>query len=124
MTRVAERTVLFADLRGSTSLFETLGNTEATSVVTHTVSTMGRMVPSHGGQLIKTLGDGLMAVFDENTQALRSSLAMHDALEQLVSRAGQRGASSGLRALKVQIGIARGEVVEMSGDCYGDALRL
>jgi DNA-directed RNA polymerase sigma subunit (sigma70/sigma32) len=39
MTRISDRTVLFADLRGSTALFETLGNAEATSVVTHCVST-------------------------------------------------------------------------------------
>ena len=41
MTRISERTVLFADLRGSTSLYETLGNAEATSVVTHTVDDAG-----------------------------------------------------------------------------------
>ena len=51
MTRITERTVLFADLRGSTSLYETLGNAEATSVVTHTISTMGRSVPAHAGGL-------------------------------------------------------------------------
>ena len=45
MTRIAERTVLFADLRGSTSLYETLGNAEATSVVTHTVNSLARAVP-------------------------------------------------------------------------------
>jgi class 3 adenylate cyclase len=38
MTRIADRTVLFADLRGSTALFETLGNAEATSVVTHVIN--------------------------------------------------------------------------------------
>ena len=41
MTRIAERTVLFADLRGSTALFERLGNAEATSVITHTVNYAG-----------------------------------------------------------------------------------
>ena len=38
MTQISDRTILFADLRGSTGLFETLGNAEATSVVTHCVS--------------------------------------------------------------------------------------
>ena len=36
MTQIIERTILFADLRGSTALYETLGNAEATSVVTPT----------------------------------------------------------------------------------------
>ena len=40
MTTIADRTVLFADLRGSTALFESLGNAEATSVVTHCVSAL------------------------------------------------------------------------------------
>ena len=49
MTRIAERTVVFADLRGSTSLFERLGNAEATSVVTHTISALARAVHGLGG---------------------------------------------------------------------------
>jgi class 3 adenylate cyclase len=46
MTLIADRTVLFADLRGSTSLFETLGNAEATSVVTHCINAMGARWPT------------------------------------------------------------------------------
>ena len=38
MTQIFERTILFADLRGSTSLYETLGNAEATAVVTQSVA--------------------------------------------------------------------------------------
>ena len=41
MTQIVQRTVLFADLRGSTSLYETLGNAEATAVVTQSVSLLG-----------------------------------------------------------------------------------
>ena len=124
MTRIAERTVLFADLRGSTSLYETLGNAEATSVVTHTVTAIARAVPACGGQLVKTLGDGLMAVFDTAPQGLQAAQQMHEALEHLVSRGRERGASAGLRGLRLQVALARGEVVEMSGDCFGDAVNV
>jgi class 3 adenylate cyclase len=124
MTRIAERTVLFADLRGSTSLFETLGNAEATSVVTHCISTLGGTVTAHGGTVVKTLGDGLMAVFDQPAAAAQTASAMHDALEAMVARGQQRGASPGLRALRVQVAMARGEVVEMGGDCFGDAVNV
>ena len=41
MTQISERTVLFADLRGSTSMYETLGNAEATAVVTRSVALLG-----------------------------------------------------------------------------------
>ncbi len=124
MTRISDRTVLFADLRGSTGLFESLGNAEATSVVTHCVNALGTPVDGHQGHVVKTLGDGLMAVFDEPAQAVAAGIQMHDVLEAIASRAGERGASSGLRALRLQVAMARGEVVEMSGDCFGDAVNV
>ena len=124
MTRISDRTVLFADLRGSTALFETLGNAEATSVVTHCVNALGGPVSSYEGHVVKTLGDGLMAVFDDPMQATQAAMLMHDLLEGMVSRGSERGASSGLRALRLQVGLARGEVVEMAGDCFGDAVNV
>ncbi len=124
MTRISDRTVLFADLRGSTALFETLGNAEATSVVTHCVNALGSTVTSYEGTVVKTLGDGLMAVFDDPLHAVQSAMLMHDVLEGMVSRGSERGASSGLRALRLQVGLARGEVVEMNGDCFGDAVNV
>jgi class 3 adenylate cyclase len=124
MTRISDRTVLFADLRGSTGLFESLGNAEATSVVTHCVNALGAPVTSHGGHVVKTLGDGLMAVFETPPSALQSALQMHEVLEALASRGHERGASLGLRALRLQVALARGEVVEMAGDCYGDAVNV
>ena len=124
MTRISDRTVLFADLRGSTALYETLGNAEATSVVTHCVNALAAPVNNHQGQVVKTLGDGLMAVFDAAASAVQASMQMHDLLEGMVSRGSERGASSGLRGLRLQVGLARGEVVEMAGDCFGDAVNV
>ncbi len=124
MTRIADRTVLFADLRGSTALFETLGNAEATTVVTHCVNAACGAVTNHQGHVVKTLGDGLMAVFDDTPEAVAAALQMHDLLEGIVSRGSERGASSGLRALRLQVALARGEVVEMASDCFGDAVNV
>lgn len=124
MTQIADRTVLFADLRGSTALFETLGNAEATTVVTHCVGVLTRPVVDNAGKVVKTLGDGLMAVFEQSEDAVIASVMMHEVLDAVVSKGSERGASSGLRALKLQIGLARGEVVEMSGDCFGDAVNV
>jgi class 3 adenylate cyclase len=124
MTRISDRTVLFADLRGSTALFETLGNAEATSVVTHCVNALSAPVTDRAGHVVKTLGDGLMAVFDDAAPAVQAAMEMHDLLEGMVSRGSERGASSGLRALRLQVALARGEVVEMAGDCFGDAVNV
>ena len=126
MTQISDRTILFADLRGSTGLFETLGNAEATSVVTHCVSSLGPAVQRHGGHVVKTLGDGLMAVFDTPAQAVQSALQMHEVLAGIVARdsAGGAAPSAGLRSLHLQVAVSRGEVVEMAGDCFGDAVNV
>lgn len=116
--------MLFADLRGSTALFETLGNAEATSVVTHCVKALSAPVVGQRGHVVKTLGDGLMAVFDEPAHALLAAIQMQDLLDGIVSRGSEHGASSGLRGLRLQVALARGEVVEMGGDCFGDAVNV
>lgn len=124
MTQISDLTVLFADLRGSTALFETLGNAEATSVVTHCIGALSKTVADVGGHVVKTLGDGLMAVFPTPSLAMLSAAAMHDVLDGIVSRGSERGASAGLRVLRLQVALARGEVVEMGGDCFGDAVNV
>lgn len=124
MSRLVVRTVLFADLRGSTALFESLGNEEATAVVTGCIDAMGEPVSRAGGTVVKTLGDGLMAVFDAPLQAYAAALQMHDALETAVTRGRELRASSGLAALRLQIAMARGELVETGGDCFGDAVNV
>ncbi|MBN8495098.1 MAG: FHA domain-containing protein [Burkholderiales bacterium] len=124
MTQISDRTILFADLRGSTGLFESLGNAEATSVVTHCVAALAPPVNGHGGHVVKTLGDGLMAVFDTPAQAVPAALQMQEVLAGIVSRGQERGASTGLRGLRLQVAVSRGEVVEMAGDCFGDAVNV
>ncbi|MFY8018139.1 MAG: adenylate/guanylate cyclase domain-containing protein [Inhella sp.] len=124
MTQIRQHSVLFADLRGSTALFETLGNAEATSVVTYTIGQMSRAVAAVGGRTVKTLGDGLMATFESASAALDAATRMHEALERLVAMGRQRGASPGLKALRLQVAISFGEIVEMSGDCFGDAVNV
>ena len=118
MTKIIERTVLFADLRGSTSLYESLGNAEASHLVTQSVSLVARIVELTGGEVVKTLGDGLMAIFNESAYALQAAAEMHDALERIGS------ASDQTVGLKLQVGLARGEVVEMAGDYFGDAVNV
>lgn len=124
MTQIRQRAVVFADLRGSTALFENLGNAEATSVVTHTITQMRHAIEGLGGRTVKTLGDGLMAVFEQPSDALTAAVSMHDALDQLVAQGRQRGASPGLKALKLQVAMSFGEVVDMAGDCFGDAVNV
>ena len=123
MTRISERTVLFADLRGSTSLYESLGNARATTVVTRAVSLIARVVEDCDGAVVKTLGDGLMATFAVPGAAVQAADQMHEALERMGTR-GPGGGDPAFAGLKLQVALARGEVVEMAGDCFGDAVNV
>ena len=124
MTQITRCTVLFADLRGSTSMYETLGNTDATAVVSQSVALLARIVSHHKGRVVKTLGDGLMATFPSPDRAVAAADDMHDSLERI--GAPGSGAPGPARAvpLKLQVGLAHGEVVELSGDVFGDSVNV
>ena len=124
MTEIRERTVLFADLRGSTSLYETLGNSQATAVVTQRVAALASVVEDCKGQVVKTLGDGLMAVFANPALAVRAADEMHGSIDRVPSAHVPLFAAHGVPALKLQVALAHGEVVEISGDCFGDAVNV
>lgn len=118
MSQTARRTIVFADLRGSTGLFESLGNVVAARQVTMLVATLSAVVSQQGGRVVKTLGDGLMAVFDHPEPALAAADTMHAALGRLALR------QPGLRRLALQIAMSHGEVVELAGDCLGDGVNV
>jgi class 3 adenylate cyclase len=123
MDQTLVRCVLFADLRGSTGLYETLGNAFATQLVSRSVSLLGQVISSRDGVLVKTLGDGLMATFAEPTTAMQAAIDMHKALAQIGSDE-QADDGQQLPPLKLQVGLAYGEMVEMSGDFFGDAVNI
>ena len=125
VTRLVDRTVLFADLRGSTSLFESLGNAEATSLVTRSINAVAQRVAACEGVLIKTLGDGLLATFEKTPRALDCALRMQETVEALNARPpSQRFQPTMPRSVRLQVALASGEIVELGGDCYGDAVNV
>ena len=114
---------MFADLRGSTGLYETLGNAFATQLVSRTVSVLGQVISSRDGVLVKTLGDGLMATFTEPCTAIQAAIDMHAALAQ-IGPDEWADAEPQHRPLKLQIGLAFGEMVEVAGDFFGDSVNI
>jgi class 3 adenylate cyclase len=110
------RIVVFADLVGSTALFESLGNARATTVVKGLTDRLGQVVQQHQGRVVKVLGDGIFAVFDRATCAVDACTSMHEAALVMTQ------SSPGEPATGLQIGMAAGEVEEREGDCYGDAV--
>jgi adenylate cyclase len=123
MSAIQRRAVVFADLRGSTALYELLGNTDASQIVTETVDSIARRVPATGGVLVKTLGDGLMAVFPTAAQAVEAADQMHEEIDIVMARRDQLTGFTEAR-LQLQVCVALGETVEVSGDYFGDAVNV
>lgn len=111
-------TVVFADLAGSTGLYEALGNARAAEAITHLTQWIGRVCESHGGRVVKTLGDGVLTVFPDARRALAAVLELQRSHQD--STAGWPKEAP----MRLQIGIAAGEVIEVDGDCYGDAVNV
>lgn len=121
---LSNKVVLFADLRGSTSLYEELGNANATLLVTRSVAALADTVSPSGGRLIKTLGDGLMALFDQPAGAVQAAADMHACIERTTAPTRRSRGAAPVRALKLQVSIASGEVAEVQSDVYGDAVNV
>lgn len=109
--------VVFADLVGSTGIFERLGDETAGRFVTQLTTALAKIFEQHNGRVVKLLGDGLFVVFPEEGQALTACIAIQERLQQKPVRPGGSG-----RPVQMQMGIESGEVVEIQGDCYGDAV--
>jgi adenylate cyclase len=121
-------TVVFCDLVGSTGLFEKLGDATASSLVAQFNQALSRAIKQFEGRVVKTLGDGVFAVFAQESQAVDACCLIQRELQErpLMLFADEKLAvSSGtFRSLQIQlqIGLESGEVVEINGDCYGDAV--
>jgi class 3 adenylate cyclase len=109
--------VVFADLVGSTGIFERLGDETAGRFVTQLTGALAKIFEQHQGRVVKLLGDGLFVVFAGESQALTACIAIQQQLQLKPVRPGGTG-----RPVQMQMGIESGEIVEIEGDCYGDAV--
>ena len=113
-----QTTVVFTDLHGSTALFEALGNARAAEAVTQTTTWIAFECERFGGQVVKTLGDGVLAMFNNKHSAVNAVVALQRGHSKWVARA-----AVDLR-MPMRIGVASGEVEMVSGDCYGDPVNV
>lgn len=113
-----QTTVMFADLMGSTGVFETIGSARASRVVTGLTQWIGDIVAAHRGRVVKTLGDGLLAVFPHAPDAIGAVVDIQRSHQKRIASA------SASTRMPIRIGVARGEVEFVDGDCYGDAVNV
>lgn len=113
-----QSTVVFADLFGSTGVFETLGNAKATEAVTQITAWLAEKFKANGGRVVKFLGDGVLVIFNENRDAVAAVVEVQRAYEQRLPH------STAGAYMPIRIGVARGEVEMVEDDCYGDAVNI
>jgi len=114
--REAQLAVLFADVSGSTALYDTLGDVRARSIVARCLAVMTEVTQRHGGTLVKTIGDEVMTTFPNATAAAEAACEMQDAIT------GQMVVDG--RPLAIRVGFHFGNTLLEDADVFGDAVNL
>src|ERR1017187_2222396 len=79
-------TVMFTDIQGSTAYFEKYGDAAGLVMVHHCNDILRRIVEDHRGRVIKTIGDGMMATFEEWASSVAAAVKMQHGLVDLNAR--------------------------------------
>jgi adenylate cyclase len=108
--------VLFADVCGSTALYEKLGDDLARNMIASCLQTIAEKVLIHQGKIIKTLGDEIMAVFSSAEDAFLAACAMQAAVKD------NRLVDGTL--LPIRVGFNYGEVIKESNDVFGNTVNV
>ena len=106
------RSVLFTDLVGSTELRVRLGEERADLQRRTQDALLGRAVTDHGGEVVKGLGDGIMASFISAADAVAAAVAIQQ-------RSDLHGRRHPDEAFAVRVGISVGDVCIEDGDVFG-----
>jgi class 3 adenylate cyclase len=77
---VGSQVVLFTDLRGSTAMYQGMGDAPAYALVRNHFQVLMEAVRAHHGTVVKTIGDAVMAVFSRVDEALAAVRQMHQRL--------------------------------------------
>jgi class 3 adenylate cyclase len=118
-TRVtsAFRTILFTDLKGSTSLLQEVGESAYMVLLAEHDLIIRRALVASRGREVKHTGDGIMASFDDVAHALECARAIQDGFDA-------RTVGGDVPELRVRIGMAAGEPVDHNDDMFGSTVNL
>jgi adenylate cyclase len=116
MEQQAPGCVMFADVSGSTKLYESAGDRAAFAAISGCVQLFKDEVAHEGGRVIKTIGDEVMAVFPDANGAARAALGMQRGVDAMPEVAGGK--------LGCRIGFHGGSLIHRDGDVFGDVVNL
>jgi adenylate cyclase len=110
--------IMFADVVGSTQLFELLGDDMARATIAETLELLTSVTNGHGGTVIKTIGDEVMCTFPEAEDSANAATEMHETLED-ANDMREEGPK-----IKIRIGMHFGPALLEGGDVFGDAVNV
>jgi class 3 adenylate cyclase len=108
--------VLFADVAGSTRLYEKLGDAEALRAVERCLNRVERVIVACKGRVVKTIGDEIMAVFDAAEDGMQAACDMQQRVEDLPPISGVK--------LAIRVGFHFGSAIEEKKDVFGDTVNV
>lgn len=113
-------TLLFTDLKGSTELYARTGDVAAYQLIQEHFRLLGGIVARHGGALIKTMGDAIMASFNRPLDAVKAAQIMLE--ENLLLTSGYT------KPLGLKIGLHEGPALAISNqgalDYFGQTVNI
>jgi adenylate cyclase len=118
MGREVEVAILFADVVGSTQLYEQLGDTKARQMVGQCLEIMREATESNGGNVIKTMGDEVMSTFPTADEAMNAARRMQERISTEPDLAHENG------HVAIRIGCHFGPVVQEHRDIFGSAVHI
>jgi class 3 adenylate cyclase len=104
---VRDITLLFTDLKGSTALYDRIGDLNAFALVQRHFDLLQDVINRHHGAIIKTIGDAVMATFLEPADAVAAALSMRNEIDAFNAKQADR-------AIILKIGIHKGAAIAVT----------
>ena len=119
--KITSLTFLFTDLRGSTELYERVGDLVAFDLVKAHFQILQAIVAAEAGAVVKTIGDAVMATFPSPDRAVAAALRMRAAMRDLNTRNGKED-------LLLKIGVHAGPCIAVTlndrQDYFGQTVNI
>ena len=112
VARAGTVTVMFTDMVGSTELIAALGDEAWDTLRREHLERLRVVVVRHSGEVVKTLGDGIMAAFGSAAGAMDAAAEM----QSVVARENRR---HGTVAVGLRVGVSGGDATHEDGDWFG-----
>ena len=110
--------IMFADIAGSTKLYDTLGDQAAREKVAASIDTMSKITSQNSGTVIKTIGDEVMCTFPTAEDAGTAAWEMQETFEEKAEVCTDGS------PVAIRIGMHFGPAIMEGGDVFGDAVNI